>query len=98
MVAAWGVVKRQRSGTPSWGERVCVCGTHRGGVGSGVGDQRRGRVSVVNAAPFLGCWWLLWEGVRARTGTQGRGEPWRGGPLVCGQGVNRGAHAWVCAR
>lgn len=44
----------------------------------------------MNGAPFLGCWWLLWEGVRARTGTQGRGEPWRGGPLVCGQGVNRG--------
>ena len=48
-------------------------------------------MNAVNAAPFLGCWWLLWEGVRARTGTQGRGEPWRGGPLVCGQGVNRGA-------
>ena len=60
--------------------------------------MRGGEVNAVNAAPFLGCWWLLWEGVRARTGTQGRGEPWRGGPLVCGQGVNRGAHAWVCAR
>ena len=59
----WGGVKRQRSGTPSWGERVCVCGTHRGGGGPGAGDQRRGRVNAVNAAPFLGCWWLLWEGV-----------------------------------
>ena len=87
-VCVWGGVKRQRSGTPSWGERVCVCGTHRGG--GGFGEQRRGRVNAVNAAPFLGCWWILWEGVWARTGTQGRGEPWRGGPLVCGQGVNRG--------
>lgn len=30
---AGGGVKRQRSGTPSWGERVCVCGTHRGWCG-----------------------------------------------------------------
>ena len=32
-VCVWGGVKRQRSGTPSWGERVCVCGTHRGWCG-----------------------------------------------------------------
>lgn len=87
----WSEASAERN--PSWGERVCVCGTHRGG--GGLVSMRGGEV---NAAPFLGCWWLLWEGVRARTGTQGRGEPWRGGPLVCGQGVNRGAHAWVCAR
>lgn len=24
MVAAWGGVKRQRSGTPSWGKRACA--------------------------------------------------------------------------
>ena len=58
-VCVWGGVKRQRSGTPSWGKRACVAPI---GVvwGPGAGDQRRGRVSVTNGAPFLGCWWLLW--------------------------------------
>lgn len=60
-VCVWGGVKRQRSGTPSWGERG-ACVAPIGAVG-GLVSMRGGEVNAVNAAPFLGCWWLLWEGV-----------------------------------
>lgn len=53
-VCVWGGVKRQWSGTPSWGERgACVAPI---GVvwGPGAGDQRRGRVNASERSPLLG--------------------------------------------
>lgn len=95
-VCVWGGVKRQRSGTPSWGERVCVCGTHRGG--GGFGEQRRGRVNASERSPLLGVlvdslggsvspdWYPRQRGALA------------GRPLGVRSGCQQGAHAWVCAR
>ena len=51
-VCVWGGVKRQRSGTPSWGERVCVCGTHRGG--GGFGEYAGWRSERSERSPLLG--------------------------------------------
>lgn len=95
----WGGVKRQRSGTPSWGERVCVCGTHRGWWGVlGLVTKGGGEVNASERSPLLGVLVASLGGSVSPDWYPRQRGALAGRPLGVRSGCQQGAHAWVCAR
>ena len=93
---AGGGVKRQWSGTPSWGERgACVAPI---GVVGGFGEYAGWRSERSERSPLLGVLVASLGGSAGPDWYPRQRGALAGRPLGVRSGCQQGAHAWVCAR